>query len=266
MKLNPHPGSRSLRYCGDRLHVTLEVPDAPVGRCFLRTNLARAHVRRREIIEKVETGKPRLDHDWHDLEMFDDASGVYSITLPLLDVGYFEGKAYFLAEGSEAPSWPVGDNFSIKVEASASFQGNGIYSAFVRQFGPSSEGREVTDERAAAISCLELAGYAVIPRSGTFRDLLGKLDVIINELGFRNLLLLPIHATPTVYARMGRFGSPFATLDFLDYSGWLMVEALGSADPVAAREDNTWRNTFDSEEQLAVEAMDFIRAALREQR
>ena len=54
----------------------------------------------------------------------------------------------------------------------------------------------------------------VIPPSGTFRSLRDQLDVIIDTMGFRILQLLPIHPTPTTYARMGRYGSPFAALDF----------------------------------------------------
>ncbi len=61
---------------------------------------------------------------------------------------------------------------------------------------------------------LDQDGYAVIPPSGTFRDLIGELDFIIGELGCRILLLLPIHPTPTTYGRMGRFGSPYAALSF----------------------------------------------------
>jgi len=56
----------------------------------------------------------------------------------------------------------------------------------------------------------------VIPASGKFSDLINELDFIIKTLGFRIIQLLPIHPTPTVYARMGRFGSPFAALDFMD--------------------------------------------------
>lgn len=57
----------------------------------------------------------------------------------------------------------------------------------------------------------------------------------------------------------------FATLDFLDYSGWLMVEGLGTGDSLAARSQNVWRNTFDNEQQLATDAIEFVHTALRAQ-
>ncbi|HSO20257.1 MAG TPA: glycogen debranching enzyme N-terminal domain-containing protein, partial [Desulfosarcina sp.] len=64
--------------------------------------------------------------------------------------------------------------------------------------------------------------------SGTFRDLIEHLDFIIGELGCTVLQLLPIHPTPTTYARMGRFGSPDAALSFLDVD-----PALARFDPAA---------------------------------
>ncbi len=36
---------------------------------------------------------------------------------------------------------------------------------------------------------------------------------IVNKLGCRIIHLLPVHPTPTTYARFGRFGSPYAALD-----------------------------------------------------
>jgi predicted glycogen debranching enzyme len=55
----------------------------------------------------------------------------------------------------------------------------------------------------------------VIPPSGTFRDLVRHLDVILGEMRFRILQLLPVHPVPTTFARMGRYGCPFAATDFL---------------------------------------------------
>jgi hypothetical protein len=40
-----------------------------------------------------------------------------------------------------------------------------------------------------------------------------QLPFIVNKLGCRIIHLLPVHPTPTVYARFGRFGSPYAALD-----------------------------------------------------
>ncbi|RLB85894.1 MAG: transmembrane fusion protein, partial [Deltaproteobacteria bacterium] len=47
-------------------------------------------------------------------------------------------------------------------------------------------------------------------------------------LGCRVLHLLPIHPTPTTYARMGRFGSPYAALNFTEVD-----PALAEFDPLA---------------------------------
>ena len=53
----------------------------------------------------------------------------------------------------------------------------------------------------------------MIPPSGKLRDLTACVPHILETLGCRILHLLPIGPTPTTYARMGRFGSPYALLD-----------------------------------------------------
>jgi D-psicose/D-tagatose/L-ribulose 3-epimerase len=62
-----------------------------------------------------------------------------------------------------------------------------------------------------------------------------------------------------------QFAETFATLDFLDYDGWLVVEALavgvGPAHP-----ENVWRNDFESAEQLSADAITLVQGALRAQR
>ncbi|MGA2854354.1 MAG: amylo-alpha-1,6-glucosidase, partial [Verrucomicrobiota bacterium] len=65
----------------------------------------------------------------------------------------------------------------------------------------------------AQIKALDGKNFAVIPPSGKLRDLTRQLPHIVQTLGCRILLLLPVHPTPTTYARFGRFGSPYAALD-----------------------------------------------------
>ena len=57
----------------------------------------------------------------------------------------------------------------------------------------------------------------------------------------------------------------FATLDFLDYNGWLVVQALAVADETAYPE-SIWRNSFDSREQVSADAIRLIHQILRIQR
>ncbi|MEK6193329.1 MAG: alpha-amylase family glycosyl hydrolase, partial [Deltaproteobacteria bacterium] len=112
------------------------------------------------------------------------------------------------------PVWPEGPNVVINVEPADTCCSNIIYNAFVRQFGPNKSGDFFQDADENLIQGLDKNGYTVIPPSGTFRDLIKELDFIIGELGCRAIQLLPIHPTPTTYARMGRFGSPYAALSF----------------------------------------------------
>ncbi|MBI2437906.1 MAG: glycogen debranching enzyme N-terminal domain-containing protein, partial [Lentisphaerae bacterium] len=140
-----------------------------------------------------------------------------------------EAKALFLPEGAREPEWPDGPNTVINVHPAEYCGANSLYNAFVRQFGrqlkPSSA---LTSAQAAGMQALQNTGYVVIPPSGTFRDLQRQLDFIIGRLRCRIILLLPIHPTPTVYGRMGLFGSPYAALDFMEVD-----PALAEFDPKA---------------------------------
>lgn len=212
---SPAPGSRIVRHAGDLLEFSFVVPGGGAGHAWLRTTLGHAAVRRAEIVAHVENGQPMLAREWHDVAMRRVGHDRFTVTLPLLDAGCHEAKALFLPDGRSEPVWPEGGNALIKVEPASTVCANSVYTAFVRQFRPDADA--ATDRRLEpGVRVLEEQGYTVIPRSGTFRDLIGRLDVIVGRMGFRIVQLLPIHPTPTVFGRMGRFGSPFAGLDYLD--------------------------------------------------
>lgn len=215
LRQSPAPGSARLAFCGESIEVSLHVPVAWQGEAFLRTNLGYADVRRREIIAEIELGQPRLDTDWHDLPMERVSSSEFVFSAELFEPGIFEAKAFFADADGDHLHWPDGDNIQIKVEPASLAAANTIYTAFVRQFGPNKDGSADPGEQ-ALVERLDARGYTVIPASGRFRDLIPQLDLIIREMGFRFIQLLPIHPVPTTYARMGRFGSPFAALDFMN--------------------------------------------------
>jgi len=78
----------------------------------------------------------------------------------------------------------------------------------------STQAKSLADAGATLVTAsLEALGYATLPSSGKLRDLAKQLPHIVQTLGCRILHLLPIHPTPTTYARFGRFGSPYAALD-----------------------------------------------------
>jgi D-psicose/D-tagatose/L-ribulose 3-epimerase len=54
----------------------------------------------------------------------------------------------------------------------------------------------------------------------------------------------------------------FAALHAINYSGWLVIEAFGTADPNLAAAANIWRNAFTSEEEVYRKGIDFIRERL----
>ena len=181
----------------------------------------------REILDEVDKGHPPLNRDWYDIPMRQTGPAEFSVTLGLCDTGHFSAKCYFLPSGAAEPVWPEGRNTCMNVSAAHACCANIIYNAFVRQFGPNRSGKmEIPHQQ--AVFDLDQTGWAVIPPSGKFRDLIKELDFIVDTLGCRYIQLLPIHPTPTTYGRMGRFGSPYAALDFMDVD-----PALAEFDPAA---------------------------------
>jgi len=211
----PRPGEHLLRSCGDTAKFTLKLSQPAQGAGWLRTNVGRAALRRREIIDQVENEVPVRAGDWYDIRMHRGGPATFTAELPLTEVGCFQAKAFFMPENEVDPVWPDGENVTVKVEPAGRCCANTIYTAFVRQFGPDCEQPTATDDVRTSERLLAENDYTVIPRSGSFRELIRRLDFIIGELGFRIIQLLPIHPVPTTYARMGRFGSPYAVLDFL---------------------------------------------------
>ena len=212
----PVPGGHSIHFRGDTITFSLTNLSGRKGRAWLRSNIGYARVRHQEIIDHAEQGITPRARDWHDFPMTPDEVGGFSLTLPLLEVGRFEAKAYFISDASDTICWPEGGNSVLKVEPAETCAGNTMYTAFVRQFGKIKYKGAVLPEDVAAVDQLDSAGYAVLPCSGKFRDLIKELDFIVGTLRCKIVQLLPIHPTPTTYARMGRFGSPFAVMDLLD--------------------------------------------------
>ncbi len=212
---DPEPGTHLLMFRGDTRTFSLTLPHAEKGGAWLRTNIGHASTARREIFADVLRDEPPLGRDWFDIPMKRIGNRHFRVTVPLCEVGHFEAKCFFLKKGESTPVWPPGPNCVVNVEPADTCCGNILYNAFVRQFGPNKAGAGKPDDpQQRCMQALDAAGYTVIPKSGTFRDLIKELDFIIGHLGCRIIQLLPINPTPTTYARMGRFGSPFAALSF----------------------------------------------------
>ncbi|RME95980.1 MAG: amylo-alpha-1,6-glucosidase [Verrucomicrobia bacterium] len=215
---SPAPGETMVRFVGDRVRFELRDPEGrarpPAWRAFLRTNIGRAAVLREEIITAVEEGRPPSLDSWRDIPLHWE-EGVWRLELPLAEVGWFEAKTYAL-DSRGWQHWPDGPNVGLSVQPNTCRTANLIYCAFTRMFGPTKQARTTTpDPLEERMNELDRRGYTVIPASGTFRDLIRELPHIFDELGCRILHLLPIHPTPTTFARFGRFGSPYACLDLL---------------------------------------------------
>lgn len=223
LQQHPPPGARLLQIAGDTLSVSLDLHRARHGRAVFRTNLGNASRRRREIIAAAQAGEPPLARDWHDVPMRDLGHGRHVLAIPLTEVGWFAGKACFIPAGSDVPEWPDGGNLAIKVAPAHTACANTVYTAFVRQFGAACHAGPHTSRNAELAAPLLAQNYTVIPPSGTFRDLIARLDTILGVMRFRIIQLLPIHPVPTTFARMGLYGSPFAARDLFDVDPALAV-------------------------------------------
>jgi starch synthase (maltosyl-transferring) len=213
--MTPAPGERQLRFVGDKIIFSLRAKDFNAPKNFsarLRTNLGRAAARRREIISAGGDHAVVHNSSWRDVPMHRTAAG-WQIELPLAEVGYFQAKAYLLDE-KNGQHWPDGADVGISVHPNFARTANTIYCAFTRLFGATKNLASTADEKLEAqLSSLEALGYATLPPSGKFRDLTKQLPHIVQKLGCKIIHLLPVHPTPTSYARFGRSGSPYAALD-----------------------------------------------------
>ncbi len=211
----PETACNILRCRGDVIKFKIKV-DEPVqdGRAFLRTNLGHAGRQRLEEIALIEQNKPVGALDWFDVPMTKIDDYTFSIDVPLLETGNFQGKAYVLRSNNQLV-WPCGENIKIKVEPAHTYASNNVYTAFVRQY--KNKMLEDAENRFSIVSRdMEDNGYTVIPPAGTFRNLKKKISEIVDTLGFRIIQLLPIHPVPTTFGKMGSFGSPFAVLDYFN--------------------------------------------------
>ena len=213
LNMTPPPGERLLRFVGDRIRFTLRAgAERPGWRALLRTNLGRAAARRHEIISAHAGGAAAAGASWRDVPMRKNG-GAWEIELPLAETGCFKAKAYLLDE-KNWQHWPDGADVGISVHPNFARIANTIYCAFPRLFGPTKNLPSARDEKLEAqIKAFDGKNFVVIPPSGKLRDLTRQLPFIVNRLGCRVIHLLPVHPTPTTYARFGRFGSPYAALD-----------------------------------------------------
>ncbi len=184
MTQTPSPHDFLLKWRGDVLTVTLKLDAPRPGRAAFRTNIGHARIRRREIIAETERGETPMARAWTDIPLPEVEPGVFRADIRLDEVGVFSGKACFFPEGSNVPEWPEGANTHIKVESAETRKNNSIYTVFPRQFG-------------------------------SFREVVRRLPVIMDTMGFRLIQTLPPFPVPTTYAVMGEYGCPFAALDFL---------------------------------------------------
>ncbi|MBL9171517.1 MAG: glycogen debranching enzyme N-terminal domain-containing protein [Verrucomicrobiales bacterium] len=215
--MTPAPGERLVRFVGDRIRFTLQLArneaPPPNWRASLRTNLGRGARIREEVIRAHFHQVPPAGDSWHDIPMHPTPDG-WEIEVTLAEVGFFRAKAYATdADGHQ--QWPDGPDFGLSVHPDLARTGNTIYCAWPRQFGPTRFASATANEGLRdQLKQLDALGYTVIPPSGKLRDLTREMPHIMETLGFRVLHLLPIHPTPTTFARYGRFGSPYACLDF----------------------------------------------------
>jgi len=217
--MDPPPGERKVGFVGDYIKFRLQIENGdelkPGWRAFLRTNLGRASISRKEIINAHFKKIPLFGASWHDVPM-KAGKKEWLVEIPLTEVGFFKAKAYATDERGWQ-HWPEGPDFGINIHPNKCRTGNIIYCAFTRLFGRTKYLERARDEKTEDhLRHLDRQGYTVIPQSGKLRDLKCELPHIMGTLGCKIIQLLPITPVPTTYARFGRFGSPYAALDLTE--------------------------------------------------
>ncbi|MBL9134675.1 MAG: glycogen debranching enzyme N-terminal domain-containing protein [Verrucomicrobiales bacterium] len=216
LSMSPAPGERLVRYVGDRQSFSLTTPPeaspAHGWQARLRTTLGRDAAFREEVVKAHTARVPPFGAAWHDVPL--QWTGTrWARDLVLAETGFFGAKPY-LIDPKGYQHWPSGPDCGISIHPDWCRTANIIYCAFTRLFGQTRFASQLHPESTQpAVQALEQCGFAVLPPSGTFRQLQAQLPHIVNTLGCRILHLLPIHPTPTTFARFGRMGSPYAALD-----------------------------------------------------
>ena len=223
--MSPAPGARLVGFIGDRVRVTLRLDGKPLPkgwRGLVRTNLGRAASERDALVATRGGGQLYGGASWRDIPM-EPQGDEWVLELPLTRVNYVRVKPYAVDERGKQ-HWPGGDDIGLSVHPDALRSANTIYCAFTRVFGATRHHRTtrhgLLEEQCAAF---DRHGYTLIPQSGTLRDLTAQIPHIVDRLGCRIIHLLPVCPTPTTYARMGRYGSPYAALDLTGIDPALVV-------------------------------------------
>ncbi len=214
---SPNLGQHILLFRGDIVTFSLKSDKILDGSAYLRTNMENSSITQKEIIKQVSDKRAAAGQGWHNIPMMKISENEFKISLSLLEVGHFEAICYFVPGEFSDPIWPGSENVCINVEPAEYFCANSIYCAFVRQFGPNKNyqfSKPISGISNVDMLRFDKEDFTIIPPSGKFRDLIKELDFIIGTLNCRIIHLLPINPTPTVYGRMGRYGSPYASLDF----------------------------------------------------
>ena len=212
----PVSGERQVCFVGDRLTFELtiegEARDLEESTGCLRTTIGSGAILDDEIVRAFESSSSVSHAAWHDMTM-ERHSGGFRLSVLLAEPGFFRAKAYVVGKDGRQ-HWPPGDDFGVSVHSSNYRTANTIYCAWPRLFGESKSSEQFLDkEKEASLKQLDQEGYSVIPPSGTLRDVKQSLGHIVDDLGCRIIHLLPVNPTPTTFARFGRYGSPYASLD-----------------------------------------------------
>ncbi|MCK6489730.1 MAG: glycogen debranching enzyme N-terminal domain-containing protein [Planctomycetes bacterium] len=212
--MSPAPGERILRFVGDRALFRIDLDGgAPDGwRAFLRTDLGRARVQRDELVASLAGRATFAGDSWRDIPLHRGSNG-WALDLPLVETGWFRAKAC-LVDREGRQHWPAGGDVGLSVHPDCYRTANLAYCAFPRMFGPTKAApatrNALVDDH---LTAFDRHGFTVIPPSGTLRDLKAQIPHIADRLGCTVLHLLPLGPTPTVHARFGRYGSPYASQD-----------------------------------------------------
>ncbi|MBT7535519.1 MAG: amylo-alpha-1,6-glucosidase, partial [Verrucomicrobia bacterium] len=192
--MTPAAGDCQVAYVGDWARFEIRPNDSQhrpeTHTAFLRTNLGRADVLQKEIMQRTSGKNALALFSWQDIPM-PWQQDCWSIQLPLAQVGYFRAKPYLL-NSDHHQIWPEGSDSGVSVHPNFTRSANTIYCAWIRLFGDSKSLSNTISQRSNPHhQPLDEKGYSVIPPSGKIRDLIKELPHIVDTLGCQIITLLP---------------------------------------------------------------------------
>jgi D-psicose/D-tagatose/L-ribulose 3-epimerase len=176
----------------------------------------------------------------------------------ILNGGIYQAHKYFVGRGANEQEWQWSAEYLRAAGEHAKSSGIRLGLEFLNRFEvflintAADAQRMCRDVGLDNVGILYDTHHANIEESDPGQSILAVRDNIFQ-----------IHLSESHRGTLGtgqvKWKEYFAAIKAIDYEGWLVIEAFGTADPDVVNAANIWRNAFESPEQLYRDGINFIR-------